>query len=431
MGGKASLLLVMGFSLVLGYISMNLNRYSTQAVSNMTSYYDATASHNLALAGANSGLSKIYQDTSWTGPMHQTLTTGALLGSVNVTVANMGGFRKRLRSVSTYAASTGETFHDTVEIFFNTKTGLPLTLYAWFTNNEGNVFWQNEDTVWGRAHSNGNVHISGSPVFVDKFTTAKKFDPPKPGVGANLAKFLNTYETGVADIPFPTDISTTIAAGLSSGGKHYTHDISVTLLAGSATNNDGKAAVVDLMTGARDTVQLGDAMFNGVILGDGNVYVSGTLDGRLSVTSRNNITVLDDLLYERNPRTTTSDDMLGLIATNNVVVADNTPNHSSCIVNGAIFTLNGSLMAENLGSIPVCGNLTIYGSVIQNQEQEVGLYSAKGGGKSKLTSGFWKDFRYDNRLMDSNNSPPYFPGATNRTYAITNWWESFRISYAK
>ena len=48
----------------------------------------------------------------------------------------------------------------------------PLTIYAWFTNNEGNVFWQNEDTVWGRAHSNGNVHIAGSPVFVDKITSS-------------------------------------------------------------------------------------------------------------------------------------------------------------------------------------------------------------------------------------------------------------------
>jgi hypothetical protein len=430
MGGKASILLVMGFSLVLGYISMNLNRYSTQAVSNMTSYYDATASHNLALAGANSGLSEIYQDTSWTGPMHQTLSEGALPGSFTVTVADLGAFRKRLRSVSTYAASTGETFHDTVEVFFNTKTGSPLTLYAWFTNNDGNVFWQNEDTVWGRAHSNGNVHIAGSPAFVDKFTTAKKFDPPKPGEGSNQAKFLNGYETGVAEIPFPSDISTTVAAA-TSGGKRYTHDISVTLLPGSAANNDGMAAVVDLFTGARDTVQLGDAGFNGVILGDGNVSVRGTLDGRLSVASLKNISVVDDLLYERNPRTTTSDDMLGLIATNNVVIADNTPNHTSCVVNGAIFTLTGSVVAENLGSIPVCGNLTIYGSVIQNQEQEVGLYKAKGGGKSSLTSGFWKDFRYDNRLMDANNSPPYFPGATNRTYAITNWWESYRISYAR
>ncbi len=430
MGGKASLILVMGFSLVLGYISMNLNRYSTQSVSNMTSYYDATASHNLALAGANSGLSKIYKDTSWTGPMYQTLTTGALQGSFVVTVANTGAFRKRLRSVSTYAASTGEQFHDTVEVFFNTKTGSPLTQYAWFTNNDGNVFWQNGDTVWGRAHSNGNVHIAGGPIFIDKFTTAKKFDPPKPGTGANQAKFMNGYETGVASIPYPTDISTTVAAALS-GGKHYTHDISITLLPGSLATDDGKAAVLDLMTGARDTVQLGDSGFNGVILGDGNVLVNGVLDGKLSVTSLRNVYVTDDLTYERNPRTSTSDDMLGLIATNNVIVQDNTANHTSCIVYGAIFTLTGSIVAENLGSLPVCGNMTIYGSVIQNQEQEIGVYNAKGGGKSSLVHGFWKDFWYDTRLADPNNAPPYFPGATNRTYAITNWWESYRISYAK
>jgi hypothetical protein len=427
MGGRAGLILVMGFSLVLGYISTNLSRYSTQALNNMTAYYDATSSHALAVAGANAALAKLYTDTSWTGPMNQSLAGGALPGSFRVTLVDVGGYQKRLRSTSTYAASDGSTLHDTVEVYFNTRAGSPFTQYAWFVDNTGNVFWQNQDTVWGRAHSNGNVHIAGSPVFIDKFTTAKKFDPPKPGTGTNQAIFKNGYETGVANIPYPTDLSGVVGAS-NSGGKHYTHDISVNLLPGTMVNNDGLATVVDMVTGTKDTVQLSDAGFNGVILSEGNVYVSGVLDGRLSVSSLKNINVTDDCTYERNPGLGASDDMLGLIAGINVVVNDNTANHTSCMIYGAVFTLTGSVEAENLNSLPICGDLTIYGCVIQKTEQEVGLYKAKGGGKSQLKAGFWKDFRYDNRLVDPTKAPPYFPGYYVQSYAIANWWESYRIS---
>lgn len=427
MGGRASLILVMGFSLVLGYLSTNLNRYSTQALNNMTSYYDATSSHALAVAGANAALAKFYTDTSWSGPMHQSIESGALTGSFTVTMVNVGTYQRRLRSVSTYAASGMGTLHDTVEVYFNTRAGSPFTQYAWFANNDGNVFWQNEDTVWGRAHANGNVHIAGSPVFMDKHTSAKRYDPPRPGTGTNQAIFKSGYESGVATIPYPTDLSIVINAS-NTGGKHYTHDISVNLVPGTGLNNDGVAAVVDLSTGAKDTVQLADAGFNGLLLSDGNVSVSGVLDGRLSVASLKNINVLDDCTYERNPRFGTSDDQLGLIAANNVVIKDNTANHTGCQIHAAIFTLTGSLVAENLTSLPICGDLMTYGCVIQNTEQEVGIYKAKGGGKSSLIAGFWKDFRYDKRFVDPNNAPPYFPGYYVQAYAISNWWESYRIS---
>jgi hypothetical protein len=426
MGGRASIILVMGFAFVLGYVSMNLNKFATEAVGNMTGYFENSASHNLALAGANAGLAKFYQDTSWHATLTESFDDNTLRGSFTVGVVNLTGNRAMLRSVSTYPSSAWGNLHDTVEVYFNTVATNPLTQYAWFANNNGNVFWQNGDTVWGRAHANGNVHIAGAPVFMNKFTTAKKFDPPKPGTGTNQAIFKNGYETGVATIPYPTSLAGVVTAS-NSGGKHYTNDISVQLLPGTAGNNDGLAAVLNLSTGVRDTVQLGNAGFNGVILSDGNVSVSGVLDGRLSVASLKDVKVTDDCTYEQNPRFGSSDDQLGLIAANNVVVSDNAANHSNCAMYSAVFTLTGSVVAENLASLPVCGDLTIYGCVIQNTEQEVGVYLAKGGGRSKLKAGFWKDFKYDARLANPNSAPPYFPGYNVATYAITNWWESYRV----
>ena len=65
MGGKAALIFVLGFSFLMGYTLMNLNTASTRAVTNMTKYNVMSASHNLALAGANGGLAKFYRDTTW------------------------------------------------------------------------------------------------------------------------------------------------------------------------------------------------------------------------------------------------------------------------------------------------------------------------------------------------------------------------------
>jgi hypothetical protein len=432
MGGKASIILVFGFGLVLSYISWNLHSFSSSALVNMTSYYDATASHELALSGANVGVSKIYMDTTWTGPLTETCTSQQLNGSFDVWVFDAGINRKIVRSVSSYSSSASGTLHDTIDVYFNTAGTNSLTLYAWMTNNTGNVFWSNGDTVWGRAHSNGMSHISGSPVFMDKATTAKKFDPPNVGKGTNQAYFKNGYETGVAPVPMPTNLSQLTAAS-NTGGRHYTNTIAITLDPGSAAANDGVAYVKDLSTGTTDTVSLSGGGFNGVILSNGNVSVQGTLDGKLTVTSLTDIRVTDNIYYERDPRHTTSNDMLGLVAEHNVIIADNTENNADCTVMGSILARTGSLVAQNLTSrpLPLCGTLTTFGSIIQDSEQEVGTYNAKGNTKSNLTNGYSKSFRYDARLMNPAIRPPFFPGYSVPNYSITNWWESYRVSLAQ
>lgn len=427
MGGKASLMLVMGFAVALTFISYNMNEFSSQALNNMTSYNDATTSHELALTGANVGLSKFYIDTTWTGPLTEECATTQLNGGFTVWVFDAGTGQKILRSVSSCPSSASGTLRDTVDVCVSTQSDNSLTLYAWMTNNTGNVFWNNGDTIWGPAHSNGNVHISGSPVFAGKITTSKHFDPPTVGKGTNQAIFKNGYETGTMPVSMPANLSQLVNAS-NTGGRHYTANIAVTLVPGTGADNDGYALVKNLATGVSDSVNMSAAGFNGVILSDGNVSVQGTLDGKLTITSLQSLTVTDNVLYEVDPRNAPSTDVLGLVAQNNVFIEDNAANHSDCIVDASILALTGSVQAQNLGSLPICGTLTTFGSIIQNQEQEVGVYTAKGGGTSTLTGGFAKNFRYDTRLANGSFRPPYFPGYVAGSYAIVNWWESYRIS---
>lgn len=422
MVGKASIIIVIGFCFIFGYAALNMNRLATNAIGNMSSYYEATASHNLALAGANVGLAKFYGDTTWFGTATQTLST-PFTGSFTVGVADLGGDVVRLRSVSTYVVPPphAETLHDTVEVFFTKKRLNSFSMFAWMTQFEGNVFWITGDTVWGRVHSNGNLHVNGRPVFYEKVTTAKRFDP-KPGTGTNRAIFKQGYETGVASIDFPNDLSALVAAS-ATGGVKYTGDIWVTLSAGTAGNNDGMALIKTSSSDpTADTVYLTGGSFNGVIYASGNVRVQGTVDGRVTIAAGNRLYIDDNIRYERNPRTTQSDDLLGLVAESDILVSDNAANNNHCEIDACIFSRDGSFKAENYNTRPVSGELRILGSIVQDTRGAVGTFSG-----STLMSGFSKRYRYDDRLADPAFRPPFYPGFYVKTYAITNWWESYRV----
>jgi hypothetical protein len=423
--GRASLIMVMGFGLILGYVAWNLNSYATRTVGNMSTYYYSTQSHNLAVAGANVGLAKLYQDTSWSGNITQTMTGDQGTGSFTVSRTNVAADRALIRSVSTYNTWGSGTLHDTVEVFLDRNAQQSFTLFAWMTNFEGNVFWITGDTVWGRIHSNGNLHVDGRPVFMEKATTSKSFDP-KVGTGTNKAIFKQGYETGVAEVTLPDDISELINAS-AAGGRKYTSEIWITLSPGTSADGDGKAYIRTSSTGSIvDSISLSDASFNGALVSTGRVHVKGTVDGKLTIGSQSDVVVEDNIFYEQNPLTTTSNDLLGLVANNNVIVANNTANNSDCIIQACIFARSGSFLAENYNTRPVAGELRLLGSIVQDERGAVGTFSG-----STLKSGFSKRYRYDTRLSDPSFRPPYYPGYYVKTLAITDWWESYRVAFAK
>lgn len=429
MFGKGAIILVLGFGVIFGIVGTRLNRLESNSIDNMAYYFDISISHNLAVMGANAGVSKLYQNPALRGALPtQTFTTGNLKGgSFTTRIDSLNMSTLRLRTVSTFVSTRvipPKTYRDTVEVFFAKHLGQSFSMYAWMSNFEGNVFWITGDTVWGRVHSNGNLHISGSPVFIEKVTTAKAFNP-KPGSGGSNAIFKKGYETGVTPIQYPTNLNELIAASAQiSGGKRYTNDIWVELDSKTSANNDGKAYIRNSATGPRvDSITLSGGGFNGVILGNQNVYVKGKLDGALSIAALNNLFVIDDVTYERNPQTIiTSDDILGLIADKKVIVSQNTANNTNCEIHASIFARAGSFEAENWNSRPLSGWLKIVGGLIQETRGAVGQYAG-----SNLKNGFSKRYYFDERLSNPSVRPPFFPGFYRSTYSIANWWENVRI----
>jgi len=416
MGGKAALIVVIGFMILLGIVARELTVVSTRAQGNMSTYAASTQSHNLAITGANAGLAKLYQDTSWRGTQTQSLT-GSLNGAFTYSVATGANGRPFLRSIS-LVNGPYETLRDTVEVQFGANSQQSFTLFAWMTNFEGNVFWITGDSVWGRVHSNGQMHMSGTPTFMEKLTTSKGIDP-KWGGGTNMAVFKKGFETGVATIQFPTDLSQ-LANAATSSGRMYAGDVTVKLNGGTGANGDGYA-VVSKAGVQIDSFALNSGTFNGVLGSTGRVSISGTVDGKLSVFSTTDVYIVDNVTYEN--RTKGSDDVLGLVSETNVTVADNTANSADVYIDASIFARSGSFSAENYSKGKPRGNLFINGSIVQDTRGAVGTFASGAG----LKTGFLKRYRYDDRLSDPNFRPPYYPGFTTQTFAISSWWESVHI----
>ncbi len=419
MVGKAGLIYVLGFAMLLGTIGRNLSKYTVETEGNMSAYCDGAVSHNLALAGANMALTRFYNNRTWSGAITQNFTLPGLQGSSAVTLVN-GGINATLQSISTYHTwwATGGTIHDTVRVFFNVNDSSSFAIYAWFTAFSGNdQFWYGGDTVWGTIRSNGGLHMGGgTEVFNGRVMLAKNTTGPGTPI----------YNQGppvkTVGVPLPADLST-ISSAAAAGGRFYTGNMNVKFYPGSGASNDGYVSVRNAATSALvDSFLISAAGFNGAMWVNGDVHVlGGTVDGRMSIGSSQNIYIQGGgVRYEQNPLNGPSGDVLGLLATNNITIGLNNSssdpaNWPNCRIDAALFALGGSFSAVNPGGT---GVLTVTGTVIEGSK---GSIMGSNG-----TDGYLKRYHWDDRFADPSQRPPFFPGFGPKTYKITNWWESRR-----
>lgn len=166
----------------------------------------------------------------------------------------------------------------------------------------------------------------------------------------------------------------------------------------------------------------------GVIYVNGTTGVSGAVRGRTTVyADHGDIVVLDDIRYAHDPSLDTCVDVLGLIADNDVVVADNginTPQNvnpgggtiykslndtQDLYLQAVTMALNTSFRVQNFGTGPTAG-LTCQGTTVGRGCLYLtgGMSQAVPGsvGTSSGT-GFRQQYSYD--ACDATNPPPYFP----------------------
>ena len=98
MSGKASLLVVLGFSMLFMVIGGKYTGVSGRMTDNYVEYYTETISHNLAISGANLAANQIFLDPTWvTGFSNLAYQNG----TINVAVNIIDAFKNIRQIVST------------------------------------------------------------------------------------------------------------------------------------------------------------------------------------------------------------------------------------------------------------------------------------------------------------------------------------------
>lgn len=404
MAGKAALFLVVGFSLIFLTIGKNFGDLSTSAVDNLTDYYTETVAHDIAVAGANMAANRVFLDPTWTAGYDKiSYQNGILDVEVNITDAF-----KNIRQISSTGSFNGVT--NTVTV---TLQPSKFSKFAYYSVSEGGtIWWITGDTVWGPFHTQDYLRVAGSPVFWGKATTKRSLvkynSSAKP-------YFYGGFEKGV-NLPLPTDGLTPIENAADAGGYKFTSKDTVYL-----TFAVDSLKIKYAWNGATTTVLASSFAPNGVIFAkDAVLRLQGTVKGQYSVVAsgssgKGKIFLDDNIVYNTDPRVDpSSEDMLGIIAKNDILVTENAANNSSIDIHGSIYSESGGFGAENYSTRPVSGNINLLGGIIQNTRRAVGTFSG-----STINHGFSKRYRYDERLMFS--SPPMYPGTG--AFEIVSWLE--------
>ena len=311
------------------------------------------------------------------------------------------------------------------------------------------VYWITGDEVWGPMHTNGTLYINGNPVFHDRVTYSGS--PPVVTSGSHPVYQFPDDPQKVAQLVFPSSNSQLKTFAQLPGGYYYSGRTCILLNGNQVTiRNKGVAAVTrPLPPNGVIYVDGGTGGTNKWDLSKGNVFVSGTLDGRLTIAAANDIYITgkDPTNYTYSVATNTggikysdtdfdpaggiTDDMLGLVAGGYVRIlhhdwpsasssssmADVAP--SNITVHAAIFALNWAFEYEDYDNGSQKDVLTMVGSLTQKYRGAVGTFDQYTG---KRITGYLKNYTHDPRM--SYDTPPHFLEPLNAGWEIRSWREA-------
>ena len=414
--GRSSLILVMGFSIMLMMIGTNISKVSSSAMENYTYYNNSTMAHSIAGAGMNMACRSLYENPIWNAGFSNKEFAG---GKFTVTVVSLGSNLLRVTSIG--------TFFGTTRVVSCVLQPSSFSRYNYYSVTDQNGYWISGDTLWGPFHCNNFLNVAGTPVFMQRATSLNGINNYQ---GQAHPVFKGGYDKGVS-VSLPVNLNP-LQSAAQTGGKYFTGaggDVFMQF------NDDG--TVTWRQGGAADWTGLGwtttsltsFAPNGAVYLLGANIRIKGTIKGKLTVgvggitgnTAQGNMWLDDDIKYKNDPRLGSSSDMLGLVAENKLWITDNTfnrgPNNDFTLM-ASVFSRTDGLWAQNYGSRPIEGRLITVGGTIQNIGGYTGVFS--NGTNPAVINGFKPGGSYyDDRLM--NDAPPFFP--TTGQFEVVSWFE--------
>jgi len=460
MGGKASILLVLSFSLIFLLFGHRFNNLSTRSVDNLMDYYLESKAHNIAVSAANMAANEIFMDKTWAAGYENISFEG---GTINVYVTNTTVPEEEVPSHKVQICHDGNTIEvaaaavaaflaqgdelgacgssslgeATVTLisegtFMGITKSVSVQLRPSYFSKFGN-FYQNisalpatGDTFNGPFHVNTQLITWGTPVFWGKTTSLsgllKNNAPPDP-------KFYGGFETGI-DIPLEFDTTGMRSAADDDGyvfkdttGTGQQTDVRLYYNADGTVEHSMKIGAGPWSTPI--TTPLSTFAPNGMIYVErGNIYTKGTLNGRITMVATKKglegageVWQEDDLQYNDDPRINpSSTDILGIVAEENIRLQYNDSTRGQDIITQAsMFSLNGDVGPETaLIDDPSLNRWLILGGIIADDIRFTARYDSYGPYK-----GYKFVHTYDERFM--TYVPPNFPNT--RNFEVVSWLE--------
>jgi len=406
--GKATLLLIVGFSLIFLVVSKNFGDVSNRAVDNFVDYYTQTVAHDIAISGANIAANNIFLDPTWNSGYDDVPFQG---GYLDAQLQILDPF-KNIREVTVQGTYYGST--STVKVKFAPSK---FSKFAYYSVSEGGtIWWTQSDTVWGPFHTQDYFRAHKHPVFYGKATTKKSLIY-YTSEAADKPLFLGGYDQGI-DLPLPTNAVAEMEVIADDDGLKFSgHDTVYITFAGDSLKYRYKYNTPD------SSLYLPTAAPNGLIFAKNCIVrLKGTVKGQYTLgcssgmsTGKGTVYLDDDIKFQNDPRIDpSSDDLLGICAENSVLITDNIPNRSDINIHASVYCEKGGFGAQKYDTRPISGNINLLGGIIQHTRKAVGTF-----GSSGIKSGFAKRYKYDDRLMVA--SPPFFPGTGG--FEIVSWYE--------
>ncbi len=301
------------------------------------------------------------------------------------------------------------------EHFFLPGTGGGNRVPVWFISN---------DAIWGPSHTNGHYHISGSPTFydvaasVDDYVTYRNGGPPTDTPTVNgfvatrddLGNVIDGFSKGVDLIRMATQaIELRKAANPVRGGITYNGNTTIVL------NNTGTMDVINSQANCNPCTNVALPSNHALFVLGGNLNLSGTLSGSLTIGSNRDIIITDNIRYNKDPRLGTfpcpdnptlqcaSTDALGIVSEQQVRVSSSIP-HNDLEIDASIMAMGNSFVVDNWQTLSPKGNLRVFGGIIQNERGPVGTFNAA---TNTVLTGYRKSYTYDLRFTTA--PPVYFP----------------------
>jgi len=281
----------------------------------------------------------------------------------------------------------------------------------WYDHYSGSINFVTGDVFWGKVHANSAIYLSGAPVFHEMVSSSatnwgawatnavldKGYQLGAPVESLFKINFTNTASTQDC-LRLQADLVITGFTSMAMAGTNFyisnTNRGWTSYNYGAANRSVLSNGLLYIATAASDT---------------GTVSIAGTLRGRLTIVADGTINITNHIRYADNPSTNAgSADALGLISRQYVIVKTSCPSnldlfaHIIATGDAASPTNFGMFTVENYDSRPAssCGNLNLYGGVVETFRGPVGTSGGAG-------TGYVKHYIYDTRFPA--NPPPHYP----------------------